>query len=665
MLELSIDSNSEYLDASLQLTGHKKTSGEKHYPVLVVSGRTTKRVVYIPNGISDIYLMPSEKAALLNINSIKFIKLTTKKALKLMHKKLLTFLPDNEFKYTLQLWRHYEQLFHRQQKSEADYSLWTEKREHNLLKQQLHINISTCFTVILDISSSSYDEIILNQLLSLERQFYSSWDLILIIDSATPLSNEVDALIHQIRHKVLKILPRNTKDEIRVSDFLKLSSTDYFFHLQSDCILSPFALSIFSRTIESNKNKGIIYADDDFLDKDGRRLDPIFKSDWNPDLLLSSNYIGECVVIHKNLLNKSALVTVDSLSVWVYELLVTSALAKEQNTHISLILTHKVKTTTKASIHHKNLQQLSVLKKHLRAFNADAIQGKISATFRVMWPIRDTEPLVSIIMPTRDGLATLKRAIDSIFEKTTYTNFEIIIIDNQSKKNETKQYLKSLTTYNNVQVLLYDKPFNYSAINNYAAQFAQGPILALLNNDIQVINSDWLREMVSHCQREDIGCVGAMLYYPDDRIQHAGVIVGLGGCAGHSHKFYRKGDLGYNNRLICTQNYSAVTGACLLIRKSVFEEVEGLNENSLKVAFNDVDLCLKVQALGYRNLWTPWSELYHYESVSRGQDNTKEKRRRLNKEVAYMKDTWKTTSVTDPYYNKFLTHIREDFSLGL
>jgi GT2 family glycosyltransferase len=189
--------------------------------------------------------------------------------------------------------------------------------------------------------------------------------------------------------------------------------------------------------------------------------------------------------------------------------------------------------------------------------------------------------------------------------------------------------------------------------------------VALLNNDIEVISPTWLTEMVSHAQRPDIGCVGAMLYYPDNRVQHAGVIVGLGGCAGHSHKFYKRGSKGYNDRLICTQNYSAVTAACLVVEKTIFNQVHGLNEVELAVAFNDVDFCLRVNALGYRNLWTPFAELYHYESLSRGEDNTRSKRKRLTSEVNYMKETWSTTTKTDPFYSKFLTRIREDFTLGL
>ncbi|WP_208123096.1 glycosyltransferase [Spirabiliibacterium mucosae] len=214
-------------------------------------------------------------------------------------------------------------------------------------------------------------------------------------------------------------------------------------------------------------------------------------------------------------------------------------------------------------------------------------------------------------------------------------------------------------------MLKYPHPFNYSAINNFAIKKAKGKIIGLINNDIEVINGDWLSEMVSHAIREDIGCVGAMLYYPNNLVQHAGVILGIGGVAGHSHKFSTKEDCGYFSRLRLVQNYSAVTAACLVMRKSVFNEVGGLNEIDLTVAFNDVDLCLKVMKCGYRNLWTPYAELYHHESISRGQENTPEKLLRFQKEVNYMKFTWGTNSKIDQFYNMNLSFLREDFSIPI
>jgi len=216
-----------------------------------------------------------------------------------------------------------------------------------------------------------------------------------------------------------------------------------------------------------------------------------------------------------------------------------------------------------------------------------------------------------------------------------------------------------------VRVLRYDQPFNYSAINNFAARQARGSFLALINNDVEVISPDWLSEMVSHALRADIGCVGAKLYYPNDTIQHAGVVCGIGGVAGHSHKYRPREDDGYFSRLRIVHNTSAVTAAALLLRREVFEQVGGLDETGLRVAFNDVDLCLKVMQAGYRNLFTPFAELYHHESVSRGSDETPEKRERFKRECAVMQARWPEVLARDPYYNPNLTLQREDYSLDL
>jgi GT2 family glycosyltransferase len=240
----------------------------------------------------------------------------------------------------------------------------------------------------------------------------------------------------------------------------------------------------------------------------------------------------------------------------------------------------------------------------------------------------------------------------------------VLILDNQSTCIKTLDYMRDISCRDDrVRVLRWNEPFNYSAINNYGALYARGEILGLVNNDIEPINSDWLCEMVRQVCRPEIGCVGAKLYYPNDTVQHGGVILGLGGVAGHSHKHFHRDHPGYFYRLKLVQNLSAVTAACLLLRKSVFEQVGGLNEENLPIAFNDVDLCLKVRKAGYRNLWTPYAELYHHESVSRGADDNPAKRARANSEVAYMRRTWSKALDDDPAYNPNLTLDYEDFSL--
>ena len=247
--------------------------------------------------------------------------------------------------------------------------------------------------------------------------------------------------------------------------------------------------------------------------------------------------------------------------------------------------------------------------------------------------------------------------------KSTYQNYEILLVDNNSDEPESLAYFEELNQHEKIRVLKYPHPFNYSAINNFAAQQAEGEVIGLINNDIEVITPDWLEYMVGHALREDIGCVGAKLMYGDDRIQHAGVVLGYGGGAGHAHKYFPRYHPGYMNRLIASHNYSAVTAACLLVKKSLFEAVGGLNETDLTVAFNDVDFCLRIRAQGVRNLYCAEAELYHHESVSRGLDVSKEKMARFNAELDYLKSNWAEVIAHDPAYNPNLTLHRENFSV--
>jgi len=311
---------------------------------------------------------------------------------------------------------------------------------------------------------------------------------------------------------------------------------------------------------------------------------------------------------------------------------------------------------------------MKAVTEHLKRIGADASvreheHARLKGHFHVSYQLPAELPKVSLIIPTRDGLQLLKRCIDSILTLTDYDNYEIVIVDNQSSERETKEYLGQVVADPRVRVLAYDQPFNYSAINNYAVRETSGELLGLVNNDIEVISPGWLREMAGHAMRPEIGAVGAMLYYPDNTIQHAGVVLGLGGVAGHVHGGHSRGYIGQMGRAQLTQNLSAVTAACLLIRRSVFEEVEGLDE-SLRVAFNDVDFCLRVRRLGYRNLWTPLAELYHHESATRGYEDSPEKQARFVGEVQRMQMIWGDELIMDPAYSPNLTLTGTPFELA-
>jgi GT2 family glycosyltransferase len=284
--------------------------------------------------------------------------------------------------------------------------------------------------------------------------------------------------------------------------------------------------------------------------------------------------------------------------------------------------------------------------------------------YRVRYVLPTQLPLVSLIIPTRNQLKLLRQCVQSIQTKTTYTNYEIIIVDNGSDDRATLRYLDALAATPGIRIMRDARPFNFSALNNAAVQMARGEVVGLINNDIEVISPDWLSEMVSHALRPEVGAVGAKLFYADDTVQHAGMVLGIHGIAEHAHRFLPRGDGGYCGRAGLIQSFSAVTGACLVVRKSLYTLVGGLNEIELQVACNDVDFCLRLREAGYRTIWTPYAELYHHESASRGFDDTPEKQARSAKEVAYMQQRWGDALLNDPAYNPNLSLDIDDFSLA-
>jgi GT2 family glycosyltransferase len=316
------------------------------------------------------------------------------------------------------------------------------------------------------------------------------------------------------------------------------------------------------------------------------------------------------------------------------------------------------------SIQEFNENNKNILEEHIKRIGYECAvdDGLFTGSFKVRYTVKNN-PMISIIIPNKNCFEVLKRCMTSILNKSTYKNFEIIIIENNSSEENIFNYYNKLKIIKNIKIIEWNNPFNYSSINNFGAKHATGEIFLFLNNDVEVINPDWLERLLEHAKRREIGAVGAKLYYPDDTIQHAGVIVGIKGIAGHSHKFYKKDSCGYMGRLQVVQNLSAVTGACLMTRKDVFEEIGGFNDR-LPLAFNDVDLCLKMREKGYLIVFTPFAELYHYESLSRGNEESQDKFER-SKEVNYIREKWgHVIDRGDPYYNPNLTLDREDFSIG-
>jgi GT2 family glycosyltransferase len=416
---------------------------------------------------------------------------------------------------------------------------------------------------------------------------------------------------------------------------LALSQGEFVLPLAS---LEPraHALLELARVIEQVPSAELIYTDEDRIDPAGQRGDWRFKPAWSPNFLQATNYLGATTLL------RSA--SVRDLGGW-------RADAPDARHDLLLRLTSRAEPG--AIVH------LAKLLVHTTAPPAAAPFRTTDAR-----SIATPAPRVSLIIPTRDGADLLATCVRSIRALTRYPNYEIIIVDNGSVQEDTKRLFAQLAVDPVIRVLRRPEPFNFSRLNNSAAREATGTIIGLINNDIEVTHAAWLDEMAALALRPEAGCVGAKLLYPDRRIQHAGIVIGLGGVAGHAHRFAPGNAPGYLGRLRAVHEVSAVTAACLVVRREVFDAVGGLDE-SLTVAFNDVDFCLKVRAAGFLNLWTPFAELIHHESVSRGRDLTPAKARRFADEYATMQRRWGAQLLNDPYYSPHLTYDREDYSLRL
>ncbi|RUO45764.1 glycosyltransferase family 2 protein [Idiomarina aquatica] len=457
---------------------------------------------------------------------------------------------------------------------------------------------------------------------------------------------------------------------------IEVATGDYIVLLDHDDMLAKHALYFMAEAINHHPDAKILYSDEDKIDQEGNRSSPHFKCDWNPDLFFSQNYVSHLGVYKTEIIKKIGGFRTGVEGSQDQDLLLRCLSHVKDNEihHIPRILYHwrMLEGSTALASGEKSYTTEAGIKALQDYFTDNGPSGvKVEAglvpnTYKVNWPLPDKAPKVSLLIPTRDRKAITEVAVRSILEKTTYPNYEIVILDNGSVEPETLSFFRQIQEEDErVSVLRYDHPFNYSAINNFGVKQTSGELVGLINNDIEVINPEWLTEMVSHAIRPDIGCVGAKLYYSNGQIQHGGVILGIGGVAGHSHKYFDTSASGYFSRLKLTQNLSAVTAAVLIVRRNTYLKVGGLNEKDLKVAFNDVDFCLKVRQAGYRNLWTPYAELYHHESISRGHEDTKEKKDRFKTEVNYMVTIWGGILTQDPFYNPHLTTEKEDFSIGI
>lgn len=439
------------------------------------------------------------------------------------------------------------------------------------------------------------------------------------------------------------------------SDIASQPVGEWQWVLPMGAVVSPSALFWVAHQLRQKPDCLWIYGDHDLLDERGKRHSPNFKPDWNETLLQSQNYIGWCGLWREQ---GASLVPFDAAACYHWWLILAQRCEPHCIAHIPALMMH-VPTTALLSNDFETLKNKEDLLP-----SGVMIEVAPHGICRWRWPLPTQLPLVSVIIPTRNGLAHLRPCIESLIHKTHYANMDVMVMDNQSDDVETLAYLAHIEQAYGVRVISYDQPFNYSAINNLAVSKARGDLICLLNNDTEVISTDWLDEMVSHLLRPGVGVVGAKLYYGNGLIQHAGDAVGPGGCADHLHNGLAADDPGYQRRAVSAQDLSAVTAACLLTHKDLYLAVGGLDERHLPIAFNDVDYCLKVRNAGWRVIWTPFAELYHHESVSRGKALSRQQQAQAKSELRYMKSRWKYVLKHDPAYNPNLSYERPDFSLS-
>jgi O-antigen biosynthesis protein len=496
---------------------------------------------------------------------------------------------------------------------------------------------------------------------SVRRQIYPHWEL-LISDHLSAVPHLRTILEEFIKSdKRIRLVQREQNDHIPVSSgsLTVLVRGEFTTILYPHDELPQHALYMAAAVLNEKPFLDLIYTDEDRIDENGLRSVPYFKPDWNPDLLTSQNFISRLCVYRTETFRAAGGFPEDfeNFMDWDLALRVSTQIPAASIHHIPHILYHRRSPTGKTWQNSGEKDSaLNVLQEHLdRTLQKGRVFRQKTGELRIKYSLPANAPLVSIIIPTYNKRPLLQCCIESIINKTCYTNYEIIIVDNRSDDADTLDYLTSLEKAKRARVLKYMHPFNYSAINNFAAEAAEGEYLCLMNNDIEVISEDWLDEMVGHAARPGIGAVGAMLYYPDNTIQHAGVILLQTGIAGHLYNGNKRGTNGFCGRTSLVQNLSAVTAACLVIRKSTYMDAGGLDETNLPVSFNDVDFCLKVREKGCRNLWTPFAEFYHNESASRGLDDNEEKKARFQRETSHMITRWGNELCNDPAYNPNLT----------
>ena len=567
----------------------------------------------------------------------------------------------------------YARLLERFEEREVEYQEWYEKNrpsEEELARQRKK-KWKEPVTISVLVPAYRTPEVFLRQMIeSVLNQTYPYLELCIADGSGENISVEKVVKEYQAKDQRVRYqrLEKNEGIAGNTNAAIRMATGDYLALFDHDDLLSPNALFEVASTIEKDK-ADVVYTDEDKVTSDLKEhFQPHFKPDFNPDLLCSNNYICHLFVVKRSLALKLGGQDPAYDGAQDYDFIFRCTEEAEKIVHIAKILYHwRVHQASTADNPTSKMYAFDAGKRAIEAHlqrigaKAEVSHTKDLGFYRVKYQVQGN-PKVSIVIPNKDEKETLKKCLESIWQKTTYSNYEIILVENNSTTREIRDYYQELDGKNGVRVVYWDKEFNYSAINNFGISYAKGEYILCLNNDITVISPEWMEELLANCQRPEVGIVGARLYYPDNTIQHAGIVLGMGGCAGSLFVGLARSRGGYLHKAALQQDLSAVTAACFMVKKEAFEKVGGFEEK-LAVAFNDVDFCLKVRHAGYLVVYDPYAELYHHESKTRGYENTEAKKRRFQEEIEYMRCHWMPDILRDPYYNENLSLKASDYSL--
>ena len=565
-------------------------------------------------------------------------------------------------------------LFGKETVAEGGYEAWLarHKADKRVLRRQKHASFAQKPLISIVIPLYCTPLPYLKELIeSVRRQSYENWQLCLADGSPDDKAKEfLEKHYGREKRIVYQKLEENGGISVNTNAAAELAKGEYLMFCDHDDTLEPDALYEIVKAI-NDTDADVIYTDEDKVSMDGQHyFDPNFKPDFNLFRLRENNYICHIFVVRKSLTGETGMLRSEFDGAQDFDFILRCCEKAKKITHIPKVLYHwRCHMDSTAADPSSKAYAYEAGRKAIREhYQRMGIDAKVDMTERPGWYRSHIKiqgnPMVSIIIPNKDHTDDLELCLFSMSRKSTYRNYEVLIVENNSEKEETFEYYKKLPErYPKVRVLTWEKEFNYSAINNFAAEEAQGEYLLFLNNDVEILTPDWIEEMLQNCQQENVAAVGAKLYYPDDTIQHAGVVLGLGGIAGHIMCRASREDPGYFGRMISVQEISAVTAACMMVKKSEFDSVKGFDE-TFQVAFNDIDLCMKFRAAGKKIVFTPYAELYHYESKSRGLEDTPEKQFRFDKEVKRFQEKWaQQLEMGDPYYSPNLSVTEGDCSL--